>query len=85
MYPNKLFEHESLQSKESIAKYLLELLQGFEKGRISFDSEKGQIEMEPGELLQFNVKAGRKGNNNKISFKIIWQDKIRDEDISISS
>lgn len=68
------FEHESLQDNASISAYLQALMQGFENGKIMFSSGNDEIELHPNNLLQFSVKARKKGEKNKISIKVSWKD-----------
>lgn len=68
------FEHESLQSNQSIGAYLKALTEGFEKGRITLNSEDKQIELYPNNLLKFTIKVRKKNDETKLSIKIVWKD-----------
>lgn len=68
------FEYESVQSRESIQTFLQSLLDGFASQRISLKSDRDEIVLSPQELLNFTIKAKRKGVKNKLSLKISWKD-----------
>ncbi len=68
------FEHESFQDNETIGKYLGALMEGFQKGTITLSSEGDQLVLTPNNILQFQVKARKKGNKNKLSIKISWKE-----------
>jgi amphi-Trp domain-containing protein len=89
MAQNEQFDYESFQDSQSISKYLEALIEGFERGRIAFSSENDSLILEPNNLLQFAVKAKRKGGKNKLSIKISWKDSknksITDNKMLISS
>jgi amphi-Trp domain-containing protein len=68
------FEYESVQSRESIQTFLQSLVDGFARQCISLKSEREEIILSPQELLNFTIKAKRKGLKNKLSLKISWKD-----------
>jgi amphi-Trp domain-containing protein len=68
------FEYESVQSRESIQAFLQSLRDGFASQRITLKSERDEIILSPQELLNFTIKAKRKGLRNKLSLKISWKD-----------
>ena len=74
MSKSQEFEYESVQSRESIQTFLQSLLDGFTNQRISLKSERDEIVLTPQELLNFTIKAKRKGIKNKLSLKISWKD-----------
>ncbi len=74
MAQDEHFEHESLQDTESIGRYLSALIDGFQGGRISLSSDGHELVLTPDHLLQFSVKARKKGAKNKLSIKIQWKE-----------
>ncbi len=74
MSHDEQFEHESLQDADSIAHYLGALIDGFRNGRISLASDGDELVLTPDHLLQFSVKARKKGYKNKLSLKIQWKE-----------
>ena len=68
------FKHDSVQDRESIARYLRALLDGFEKGHISLGAEGQTLELTPQGLLEFEVRAKRKGGRSKVALKFTWRE-----------
>ncbi len=74
MAANEQFEYDSLQDNQTIIRYLQALIEGFEKGKIMFNSDDEKVELYPNNLLQFNVKVRKKDDKSKFSMKISWKD-----------
>jgi len=74
MSANEQFEYDSLQDNQTIIRYLQALIEGFEKGKIMFNSDDEKVELYPNNLLQFNVKVRKKDDKSKLSMKISWKD-----------
>jgi amphi-Trp domain-containing protein len=74
MAEKQSFEHESVQDNETVTQYLKALIEGFESGKVVFISEKRQLVMQPNNLLEFTIKAKKKGEKNKIVLKFAWKD-----------
>ena len=74
MAEKQTFEHESVQDNETVSQYLKALIEGFESGKVVFVSEKRQLVLQPNNLLEFSIKAKRKGEKNKIVLKFSWKD-----------
>ncbi len=55
------FKHESVQDRESIAKYLNALCEGIQKGQLTFKNGDQEIELEPRGLINLEVKIKRLG------------------------
>jgi amphi-Trp domain-containing protein len=71
---NEDFKFESLQDRQSIAKYLQALNEGFLSGKIMLGSREKQILFEPSGLLRMEVKAKRKSSRVKLSIKCSWHE-----------
>lgn len=88
MASNKEFEHESIQDNQSIGAYLESLIEGFKKGKIVLTDEKQEIELNPNNILHFDLNAKKKGNKSKLTIKLSWrQSELNDtsgSDISIA-
>ncbi|MBF0117518.1 MAG: amphi-Trp domain-containing protein [Desulfobacterales bacterium] len=69
------FEHDSYQDRESIKKYLLAIVEGFEKGSVSFRVEQDSILMPLDNFLRFKIKAKRREEKNKLYISISWKEK----------
>ncbi len=72
------FRHESLQDGRSIARYLRALTEGFEQGSISVGSDDKRIVFEPEGLLEFELRAKRKGDRVRLVVKIGWREDTDD-------
>ena len=68
------FVFDSLQDSETIGKFLASLTDGFDKGSITLATNGDEIVLSPQGLLNFTVKAKKKGDVNKLSIKIAWKD-----------
>ncbi|GBC59630.1 amphi-Trp domain-containing protein [Desulfonema ishimotonii] len=68
------FEHESIQDNRSISNYLQALIDGFESGKITFNSEGQQINLYPNDMLELSIRAKKKGGKNKIAIRLFWKD-----------
>lgn len=83
------FVFDSLQDSETIKAFLTSLTEGFEKGSITLSTNGDDIELKPDGLLNFTVKARKKGTENKLSIKVEWKDATRikrdsDEKLQVS-
>ncbi len=70
----KSFNFESFQDADSIQDFLESLMEGMAAGRITLSSGDETIELAPAELLHFQVKAGKKRDESRISLRISWKD-----------
>lgn len=81
------FDHESIQERKSIKRYFDMLIEGFEKGRITFTSEKESVLLTPAELIRFSIKTKKKPGKSKLTIKLVWSDstseKISDKNNAI--
>ena len=68
------FVFDSLQDKDSIGAFLKALMDGMHEGKVRLSSNGDDIVLRPCGLMQFTVKARRKGDSSKISVKITWKD-----------
>ena len=88
MPKSKEFEYESLQDTQTIRQYLQSLIDGFENGRITLNSEDERIILHPKSLLRFTIKAQTKDDKSRLYIAISWKNSSKDagkENISISS
>lgn len=68
------FVFDSLQDSKTIADFLESLTDGFGKGAISLSTNGDEILLTPQGLLNFSVKAKKKGNESKLTIKVAWKD-----------
>ena len=76
------FEHESLQDRTTIARYLKAIEEGFAKGSLSLRNRNGEIVLEPKGLIDLTVKASKKRGRIQLSLEASWKVKDRPEDVS---
>ena len=79
------FVFDSLQDSETIKEFLQSLTEGFEKGSIHLATNGDDIQLSPRGLLNFTVKARRKGADNKLSIKISWKESAPQENTGDTS
>ena len=77
METHKDFEHESIEDRESIIKYLQTLSDGFRKGQIEFRSGQESIILEPSGLIQIEIKVKNNNRKSKMTIKFFWKDQPR--------
>jgi|CXWL01.1.fsa_nt_gi amphi-Trp domain-containing protein len=68
------FEHESLQDRESIVRYLNALSQGIASGQLTLGTREESLVLHPSGLLKLSVKARGKDERTKLVFKISWKE-----------
>lgn len=74
MADNDEFKHDSVQDRESIARYLRALLEGFERGHLELGTDAQTLTLDPEGLLELEVRAKRKGGRCKLSLKVSWRE-----------
>lgn len=73
MAAEEKFEFESIQDTETIRDYLQSLIDGLGTGKIVLSSDGNELELNPGSLLKFEVKAKKKGDITKLALRISWR------------
>ena len=74
MANNDRFDHESYQDTETIKQYLLSLVDGFEKGKITLNSHNDSIDLPLSNFMKFKVRAKKSNDKNKIEIAISWRE-----------
>ncbi len=69
----KNFQHESIEDRESVIKYLETLCEGFRKGSIEFSSDRDTITLKPSNLVHVEIKVKNQEQKSKLSLKISWK------------
>lgn len=69
----KNFQHESIEDRDSIIRYLETLCDGFRKGAIEFSSGRDMIVLQPSNLVQVEIKVKNQQQKSKLSLKISWK------------
>ena len=68
------FDHESIQDRQSIRQYFNTFIEGLEKGRIIFSSEKDNVMLSPAEMMRFSIKTNKQSGKSKLTIKLVWND-----------
>lgn len=74
METEKNFQHESIEDRESVIKYLETLSDGFRKGAIEFSSDRDTITLKPAGMVYMEIKVKNHQHKSKIEMKISWKD-----------
>jgi len=69
----KNFQHESIEDRDSVIKYLEMLSDGFRKGAIEFSSGRDTITLVPSSLVHIEIKVKNQQQKSKLSLKISWK------------
>jgi len=68
------FDHESIQDRQSIRQYFISLIEGLEKGSITFTSEKDSVHLTPAEMMHLSIRTKKKSGKSKLTIKLSWND-----------
>ncbi|MGE0710776.1 MAG: amphi-Trp domain-containing protein [Planctomycetota bacterium] len=80
MGKKRAFEHESLQDRESIVRYLEALTAGLREGSLKLSDEQSELELQPQGLLTLTVRASRKRNRSRLDLRVSWKDRGEGEE-----
>lgn len=69
----KNFQHESIEDRSSVIRYLETLTDGFRKGEIEFSSDCDSITLKPSSLVHVEIKVKNQRQKSKLSLKISWK------------
>jgi amphi-Trp domain-containing protein len=67
------FEHESLEDRASIVRYLKAITDGFDNGSLSLASRNGEILLEPRGLTELAVKTSFKHGRMRLTLQATWK------------
>lgn len=73
MADDREFEHESLQDRATIARYLQAITEGFLTGSLSLSSKGGEIVLEPDGMIDLSVKAVNKKGRMQLTVRASWK------------
>lgn len=73
---SKHFNYESIEDEESILKYLDSLKEGFQKKKLIFSKNNSEIELIPGHLVKFEIKAKETDTEVKLNLKFKWKKQL---------
>lgn len=69
----KQIKHESYQDAATIKKYLQQIIEGIERGKINISNADDSLELEPSGLLGLTIKASQSKSSQQLRLKIAWQ------------
>ena len=81
---HKKIKYERRMKREEAVTYFTSLIAGIEKGTVQFKQGKDTVVLNPGDLVDVEIKAETKGREEKVTFEISWLTTSA-QDISISS
>ena len=73
-----------LPRQEAVA-YFEAIVESLKVGTISFTQGDDTVELAPGEMVSFEVKASKKGSKEKVVFELEWDTEEKRLEISTSS
>lgn len=68
------FRHESVQDRKSIVKYLQAITAGIEQGTLELGTNEQSLTLEPGGMLELQVRGKRKGGRVKLGITLYWRE-----------
>ena len=81
MSSGQRFKHESIQESAAVIKYLKALCDGFENQALTFSSEDRCLVLRPKGMINLEVDAKSKDGEMKLTVKLRWRDKEKDQDL----
>jgi amphi-Trp domain-containing protein len=74
MEKDYLFEHDSLQDRKSIRKYLKAIMDGVAKGTLSLSDDRGEVSLNPDGLLHLSVQVRGERDRRRLEISIDWRE-----------
>jgi len=68
----KQLKHESYQDNETIKRYLLQIIDGLDQGKISLSSGEDSIMLEPYGIMEFIFNATQSKSKQQLNLKFCW-------------
>lgn len=76
MMPNEpIFNHESLQDRKTIKKYLRAITDGMAKGSLSLANGGDELKLSPDGLIHLRVDVSGEDGQKELSIKLDWKEK----------
>jgi amphi-Trp domain-containing protein len=79
MKAETLFNHESLQDRKTIIKYLKAINDGISKGALSFADDSNEITLTPNGVIRLKVNVLRQDNTLELQILFNWKESDADE------
>jgi amphi-Trp domain-containing protein len=74
MASTQQFQHESIQDRDSIIRYLRAITDGLDKGHLELGAEGEQLVLDPRGLIALEIKAKRKSGRVRLGLKFEWRE-----------
>jgi amphi-Trp domain-containing protein len=74
MKAETLFNHESLQDRKTIIKYLKAISDGLTKGALSFADDSNEITLTPNGVIRLKVNVLRQDNTRELQILFNWKE-----------
>lgn len=81
MDKENFFEHESLQDRRSIKKYLKAVTEGIAKGALSLADNSHEITLSPDGLIRLNVQVRGERDRRELLISLDWREHRQDETV----
>jgi amphi-Trp domain-containing protein len=79
MKTENIFNHESLQDRKTIIKYLKTINDGIAKGALSFADDTGETTITPDGIIRLKVNVLRQDNNRELQISLNWKESDADK------
>ena len=79
MKAENLFNHESLQDRKTIIKYLKAISDGISKGALSFADDTNEITLTPDGVIRLKVNVLRQDSKRELQIAFNWIESDADE------
>jgi len=74
MKAKNIFNHESLQDRKTIHKYLKAINDGISKGALSFADDNNEITLTPDGVIRLKVEVSRQDHRHELQILINWNE-----------
>jgi amphi-Trp domain-containing protein len=74
MKAENLFNHESLQDRKTIIKYLKAISDGISKGALSFADDSSEITLTPNGVIRLKVNVLRQDSTRELQILFNWKE-----------
>ena len=66
------FKHKLVTNRQDVARYLLALIEGFEKGQLALASGSNEFNLKPTGAIEMDIEAKQHEGHEKLSLSFIW-------------
>ena len=77
------FSFDSVQTCQSVVRYLKALVEGFERGELRLVAGTEELTLSPDGLLELEVRGKKRGGRAKLSFRLSWRESAGEEGLQI--